>query len=103
MFSGFNGSQDVTDAGDPENGAEAPKRFLRDSISPGERFLAGGSAENLQAFFARDVVQTHDRVHVEHVVNPGHVLVADPLDIVSAIAVVIQRRALDGFKTDDSR
>ena len=37
------------------------------------------------------------------VVDPGDVLVADPLDVVAAVPVRVERRALDRLEADDAR
>ncbi len=47
------------------------------------------------------VVDGRDHVGVAHVVHPGHVLVADPLDAVRAEAVREQRRALQRLGRHD--
>src|SRR5262245_54301247 len=93
----------VADAGNSEDGPKLARLCFRDAVAPRERLLPSLAGEQLQALFALDVVQTHDRIHVQHVVNPGHVLVADALNVVSAVAVVIKRRALDRFEADNAQ
>ena len=56
------------------------------------------SRSNAQALL---VVNRGDHVGVAHVVNPGHVLVADALDAVPAEAVHAERRALQRLGGDD--
>ena len=60
-----------------------------------EEVAPGGLGDELQAEQALLVVDRHDGVHVRDVVDPGDVLVADPLDRVAAVAVPRERRALD--------
>ena len=57
--------------------------------------------QELQSLLALDVIDTHDRIHVHHVVDPGDVFVADALDVVTAVAVPVERGTLDGFEADD--
>src|SRR5262249_41555213 len=48
-----------------------------------------------------EVVDAHEVVRIVDVVDPGHVLVADAFDPVSAEADVVERRALDRLESDD--
>ena len=49
------------------------------------------------------VADADDRVGVHDVVDIGHVLVADALDVVLAVTVVEQRRALERLHRGDPR
>src|SRR5262245_45310325 len=102
MFRSLDRAERVADARNAEDGCDPQRLLLRDAVAPRNRLPPRLAREQLQSFFALDVVQTHDRIHVHHVVNPGYVLVADALNVVSAVAVVIKRRALDRFEADDA-
>ena len=59
--------------------------------------------EQGQQLVGMQVADRGDHVGVHHVVDVGHVLVADALDVVFAEAVVEQRRTLGGLDGDDAR
>ena len=67
----------------------------------GQVVLAGRLVEQAQDAHAVLVVDGGHRVGVAHVVDPGHVLVADALDAVVAEAVHEQGRALQRLGGDD--
>src|SRR5215510_14483426 len=92
----------VADARNAEDGRKLARLRFRDAVAARQRLLPGLAGKQLQSLFALEVVQSHDRVHVQYVVNPSHMLVTDPLNIVAAVAVVIKRRALDRFETDNA-
>ena len=58
--------------------------------------------QELQALQALEVVHADEQVGGPHVVDPGHVLVADPLDAVGAEADVVERRALHRLDGHDA-
>ena len=65
--------------------------------------LYRSAPHNIEAEQALLVVDAHHGVEIADVVNPGDVLVADPLDGVPAVAVPRERRALDRLESDDAR
>ena len=73
---------------------------LRDTVAVGQDLPAALLGQELQALLALYVVDAGDGVHLEDVVDPRDVLVADALDVVAAVAVPVEGRALYGFDAD---
>ena len=92
------GSQEIPDTGYAEE-REHPPDVLRDAKRT-EASLSLGIIEEPEDPHAVLVVDGSDRIGVHDIVHPGDVLVADPLDPVSAEAVHEERRALESFARD---
>ncbi len=100
-FCGLDGSQHVAHTRDAKGLSHQADALLRHAISINHGLPPRLFGEQLQPLLALDVVNAHDGVHVHHVVDPGDVLVADALDVVAAVAVPVDGRALDGLQTHD--
>ena len=65
--------------------------------------LPGRLIEQAEQCHALLIVDRRDHVGVADVVNPGHVLVADAFDAMTAEAELVERRALQRFGRDDAQ
>ena len=97
----FDGSQHIAHPADAKDTCHLPDLFFGDSISLDHRLPAGLFHQQLQALFGLDVVDAHNGVHVQDVVDPCYVFVADSLDVVPPISAPIYRRTLDRFESHD--
>ena len=72
------------------------------ALAIGEERPAGVGVEQRVEFVGRLVGDGGDDVGVHHVVDERDVLVADPLDVVLAVAVLEHRRTLECLDGDDA-
>ena len=98
MNGGADRGEDVADPADAEEAHEAACEPRLDTCGLERR---AALLQQLQALQALEVVHAHQQVRGPHVVDPGHVLVADPLDAVGAEPDVVERRALHRLDGDD--
>ena len=102
VLRGLDRAEDVADA------REAERRQLREHVgghvpAPREVLAAEVGAEEEAEPVGRAIRDRDRHVGVHHVVDQRDVLVADPLDVVLAEAVVEHRRALERLGGDDLR
>ena len=97
---GLDGRERVTDARDPEE--RQPIEYLVGNASTLQDRAARRLVEQAEQPDRRLVVDRGHDVRVAYVVDPGDVLVADPLDPVCAEARQQQRRALECFGGRDA-
>ena len=101
VFRRLDRAEDIANAADAEQALKLFDQRRIDAVALDQHRASGRFGQHLQALLAFHVVDAHQRVHIEDVVNPGDMLVADALNVVRAVAVVVERRALGRLQTDD--
>ncbi len=92
--------EDVADAAGAEDVSPAPRALGVDPLRLERRLPL---LEELEALEALEVVHAHQQVRGPHVVDPGHVLVADPLDPVGAEPDAVEGGALHRLRGHDAQ
>src|SRR6185369_12818425 len=94
-------AQDIADSADAKQRAKCFDDGAIYTIAIHESSATFVLAQQLQALLTLHIVNAHERVHIVDVVNPGDMLIANTLNIMDTVAVIVESGALDWLQADD--